>query len=421
MPRNSRTPILLLLLCGLACGKEPNRYVRADVVNLRKKPDAASEMMFRLRINSPVREMQRKGDWSLVGFGPSLEGWVQADMLGVKPYSKQDIRDSLQASPDMAKWAGRLVAAFPEDEANWDLLYQAFQEKSDAKGMAMVQAHREGKEVAYLAQCSGGTLQLLGKLDTNEVFASYAWTGFGEGVDEPDPSIPRSKAVSATGQRWYSLAGPVPDTLFNALKKGPSAKWLQRMETARPSYGMYLEGFDTQPKWYEMGACSENQIYATRPIRKANRKVAGPGKFDTTGFWRAFLKQDSSLRRMDKDLFMLKPYPEVGLFEVITQYGFTGHYGETSGIYMGLRDAGGALRYPKQGDSHCVEYMQDEKKRFNDVQFFSFSGDKGNAVYGLYLWVSPAPEGGVIHLDLMKFDEAGNAVGFNIFKNYQGS
>ncbi len=86
-------PIGFWMVFALSCqlgtdkafGLSAVKYIRADVANLRKKPAANAALVFRVRMNDPVVEKKKQGEWSLVRFGPNTEGWLSSQWLGDSP------------------------------------------------------------------------------------------------------------------------------------------------------------------------------------------------------------------------------------------------------------------------------------------------------------------------------------------------
>jgi hypothetical protein len=410
----------LIGLSVLISGAEQTKFIRADIANLRKKPTPTSELTFRVRINSPVVEKKRNGDWSLVKFGRSTEGWVQSILLGDAPYSRQGLLDSLAGTPEKAKWAGRLVSAFPEEENHWDRLHDAFKEAGDTKGMAMINAHREGKEVAYIAQCYEGEIQLVGKIDTSGTFSTFAWRNFGMDVEDQSKKARRGKAVSTTGQRWYGVEGPVPDTMFAELTFGPTRPFMKRLAKARPSYHSFLDSDEGPPQWYSLGPCRGNQVFTTRPIRKAMRKPATRVDMHSPKYWGKMAGKDTTAHPVKDPNLMIKTYPDVGFTEVFANFEFHGHYGPTQETFTRLFDEKGDVLYPKNDQPGSIDYLEGSKKWFNDTQFFSFQSDPKGIIYGMYLYMLLAPEGAELNLELLRIEEGKEAQGLNVLRVYSG-
>lgn len=189
----------------------------------------------------------------------------------------------------------------------------------------------------------------------------------------------------------------------------------------RPSYASYLEGFDTSPHWYELGRCRDNQVYVSRPIVKAVRKTETLAAINPSTVWKKFGVEDPAVHPVQSPVFKVRTYAEVGLQEVIVNLNASGHYGPAEQLFTAILNEGGDILYPKESNSSCVDCLQNGEIKFNDTQFFSFAGDRRRIIYGLFMYVEIAGEGGELKLDLIQVDESGKAKGFNIIHNYQGS
>jgi hypothetical protein len=158
----------------LAAG-EPSSYVHADLLRIRKEPEATADIEGVVRINTQLSVAETKGDWSRVVHTPSeVSGWVLSKFLAAQPLTVAALEAELTKAEGPARLGilERLLALEPNKKERYPPLLEAYRAANQKDRATYLERVIAGEAPMYIAACEvphptaveSGVPVLIGKL-----------------------------------------------------------------------------------------------------------------------------------------------------------------------------------------------------------------------------------------------------------------
>ncbi|MFP4165253.1 MAG: hypothetical protein ACLFQB_15140 [Chitinispirillaceae bacterium] len=183
----SRYLLILCLITSVVFAREAKPYfVKADVVNVREKPDAEASIVGRLRVGNYFWASQKNEGWARIdsvhvrhyGGNSTLDGWVflracSKERVDLKMINRQ-LR-SAKTLKDSIKWCERRAALKPDEKKYWEELKKFYAAAEDTGRAKAVGQKLRGTDPTFLAHMIEGRCYLLGAIDSTGDFRRLSW------------------------------------------------------------------------------------------------------------------------------------------------------------------------------------------------------------------------------------------------------
>jgi hypothetical protein len=142
-------------------------YVQADVLRIRKEPDASALIEGVVRINTELSVEETKGDWSRVRHAPTdTTGWVLTKFLSGKRLTTGELELELGKAEGAARVGllERLLALEPNQRERYSALLEAYRAAGMKDRVAFLERVSSGQGPIFIGACVTGTPVLVAKL-----------------------------------------------------------------------------------------------------------------------------------------------------------------------------------------------------------------------------------------------------------------
>ena len=215
--------LLLLLRVTLAA----DHYVQGDVINVRAGPSAASNVRWRLRINTRVDVLGSADGWKRIRLTgrpdtSPVEGWVAGVLIGATPVDAAAAAEQAEAAWERGdrigalRLAERAFAIDIRDARRARTLRELYAKLGRTQDAARVDSTHAATNGVWIGLCDGTRVNLVAKLDPGPKVHSLMGEAY-----RSNPAIPplqQHVLTNAATMPWFvagrDTSGPLPGTPF---------------------------------------------------------------------------------------------------------------------------------------------------------------------------------------------------------------
>lgn len=248
------------------------RYVQADVLRIRTRPDEGAPVLGRLQIGTAVEVSGVRKGWAKVTFN-DLSGWASSSLLVDTPLSISDAMGRARTAKgrDRAMWLDRAVAIDPANTEAWTMLVAAADAADLPERARDARLFLAGAQPIFFTVCRG-------RADLELAYAA------GAGFRDLSKNVERASQDEGD-MNLQSEGERLRRELERLVEELPAAAWYQ-MDGTRLSASSF-----PQPKrneivdecttdWMhlsvELGRCESHQegVAVTVPLRKLKSELS---------------------------------------------------------------------------------------------------------------------------------------------------